>query len=482
MKSLLYYTILCACLLVPGLLYAQAENTGKVTVDTISVDKGSELDIYMRLNLSDLYVNSGLSVEVTPLLLGESDTLSLPPVLVNGRTRQLLYERGSHKYAPEYRQVIRRHNHKQQLSDYTARVPYEAWMQQSRLVLVTDLCGCGWEVLQQSSTPLASLDFREKVFEPKLAYIAPEYEAVKQRKLEGSAFLDFPVNRTVIDPAYRNNPRELKRIWATIDSVRTNRFATITAVEIKGYASPEGTYRNNARLAQGRAEALRDYVRGLHDFGDADFTVTSVPEDWEGLRRMTESSDLPEKEQILAIIDGTDIFDGRERRLMELNGGTVYQFMLREWFPALRHSDYTVRYTIRNFTVEEAKELLHTAPCQLSLEEMYRVAQTYEPGSDAFNEVFDIAVRIYPNDGIANLNAANTALLHRDTAAARRYLDRATECGEKLLAEGVLAYYEGDSGAAVEFFERAKAAGVAGADDNLEFFRSASQRVSICLD
>lgn len=139
-------------------------------------------------------------------------------------------------------------------------------MEQSELKLITDLCGCGWKVLQQSTEPVAQMDFREPE-EPQLLveYIAPKHEAVKTRQLAGSAFLDFPVNRTEIHPQYRNNPRELAKIQATIDSVRNNRFATITAVDIKGYASPEGSYSNNARLAQGRATALRNYVRGLYD-------------------------------------------------------------------------------------------------------------------------------------------------------------------------------------------------------------------------
>jgi hypothetical protein len=38
---------------------------------------------------------------------------------------------------------------------------------------------------------------------------------------------------------------------------------------------------------------------------------------------------------------------------------------------------------------------------------MYLVAQTYEPGSPEFNEVFDIAVRLFPDDETANLNAAS---------------------------------------------------------------------------
>lgn len=118
--------------------------------------------------------------------------------------------------------------------EYNVRIPYLPWMEQSELKLITDLCGCGWKVLQQSTEPVAQMDFREPE-EPQLLveYIAPKHEAVKTRQLAGSAFLDFPVNRTEIHPQYRNNPRELAKIQATIDSVRNNRFATITAVDIK---------------------------------------------------------------------------------------------------------------------------------------------------------------------------------------------------------------------------------------------------------
>lgn len=473
MKTNKYMIMICLLLLgMSGKVLAQKGNTGDVRIAGKSVRKvDSLLQINLKIDLTGLTVKSNLAVDIIPVLSGmDAQTLRLPKLLVTGRIRHIVFQRMPETETAGQREM-RRYNKEEQYADYMARIPYEQWMERSSLSLALDLCGCGWEVMEKHMVPVMSLDFRERVFEPRMAYIAPEYEAVKQRKLEGSAFLDFPVNQTIIDPVYRNNPRELGRIRATIDSVRDNRFATITAVGIKGYASPEGTYETNARLAQKRAEALRDYVRRLYDFSGTVFTVASEPEDWEGLRRMTEASDLPEKEQVLAIIDGVDIFDGREKKLMELSGGTVYRFMLREWFPALRHSDYTVRYTIRNFTVEEAKELLHTDPRQLSLEEMYRIAQTYEPGSDAFNEVFDIAVRMYPGDGIANLNAANTALMRRDTAAARRYLERAPDCGEKLLAEGVLAFYEGDRETARRLFEQAKAAGVTEADANLAFFR-----------
>lgn len=422
------------------------ENSGKVLVRRQSVQRvDSFLTVDLTLDLTPLVVKSSQAVEVTPLLRGGGQLDTLPTLLVNGRSRHLLYQRLP---ADERRAgyVVRRKADSPQTVEYNARIPFRPWMELSELTLVTDLCGCGWRVLQQASELAAQMDFREPepLPEPPLEYLAPMAEAVKSRSLEGSAFLDFPVNRTEIHPDYRNNPRELAKIQASIDSVRGNRYATITAVGIKGYASPEGSYANNARLADGRAKALLGYIKQLYDFGNAELSVASEPEDWAGLERLVLASDLKEREAILAIIRDPRITnpDARDWKLKTLAAGVPYRHLLAEFYPALRHSDYTVRYTIRNFTLEEAKELLYTDPRQLSLDEMYRVAQTYEAGSAEFNEVFEIAVRMYPDDPVSNLNAANTALRRKDLKAARHYLAKAAEGPQKRMAEEALKVLE----------------------------------------
>lgn len=421
-------------------------NSGSVLVSRQSVQHvDSFLVVDMTLDLAPLVVKSSRSVELTPLLAGGEHRDTLPTLLVNGRSRHLLYQRlPAGKRNADY--VVRRTGQKPQTVEYSARIPFRPWMELSELTLVTDLCGCGWRVLQQEQQPVAQLDFRkpEPMPEPPLEYLAPMAEVVKSRSLEGSAFLDFPVNRTEIHPDYRNNPRELAKIQASIDSVRSNRYATITAVGIKGYASPEGSYASNARLADGRAKALLSYIRQLYDFGSAELSVSSEPEDWAGLEKLVEASDLKEKEEILAIIRDPRMPnpDAREWKLKTLAGGVPYRHLLTVFYPALRHSDYTVRYTIRNFTLEEAKQLLYTDPRQLSLDEMYRVAQTYEAGSAEFNEVFEIAVRMYPDDPVSNLNAANTALHRKDLKAARHYLTKAAEGPQKWMAEEALKVLE----------------------------------------
>lgn len=144
------------------------------------------------------------------------------------------------------------------------------------------------------------------------------------------------------------------------------------------------------------------------------------------------------------------IVNGRNRQIQydrsgrdaTANGGASYRVLLRDIYPALRHSDYAVRYTIRSFTVEEARELIYSDPRQLSLNEMFQVAQTMEPGSDTYREVFEIAVRMYPDDPVSNLNAALTAIDAGRLESARRYLAKTSDSAERTLAEAAIAMLE----------------------------------------
>ncbi|MBO5890782.1 MAG: hypothetical protein J6Q28_05080, partial [Alistipes sp.] len=115
----------------------------------------------------------------------------------------------------------------------------------------------------------------------------------------------------------------------------------------------------------------------------------------------------------------------------------------------------------------EIERVLHTAPQNLSLEEFYILAQTYESGSDAFNDLFETAVRMYPNDPVANLNAANSAILRKDYRGALRFLDKAGDLPEAVYARGALEIYMDNPEAAKPHLIEAQNLGVAEAEEVL---------------
>ena len=444
------YTLFCMAAFATSAMAQANSDTLRVVESNVS-RVGEDVIVDMKLDLSHIEVGRNRTLVYRPLLMKEDSVAELTPIIVNGRVRHIQYQRLERAEDFPNEIEIRRENGTEQTLDYHARVPFTDWMNKSEVVMVCDLCGCGWESLQNDRSSLFPVNLVHEPVVPAVLYITPLAE-VKVREKSGSAYLDFPVNQTVIRPDYRRNSTELAAIDATIQSVEDDPNATITKVTIKGYASPEGSYANNQRLAEGRSNALLEYVKKLHDFGDAEFSVSSEPEDWEGLEKRIESSSIADKEEWLAIIRDSEPAD-LDRKEWKLKQLPTYREVLNTIYPALRHSDYTVEYHIRNFTTDEAREMLYKDPSQLSLEEMYRVAQTYEVGSESYNEVFEIAVRLYPDDPISNLNAANTALLNRNATAARRYLTKAAEGPEKRLAEGVASWLEGDTDQARSIFE-----------------------------
>lgn len=280
---------------------------------------------------------------------------------------------------------------------------------------------------------------KQNVLKPVLQLQAVVAEAPKIRHLDKRAYIDFPVNRIELRADYRRNPEQLDSIITTVKALKADKNLQVMGINIHGFASPEGSYKHNEYLAKNRAITLTEYVRKMVDLPDSIFTVSSTAEDWEGLCEYIKESNLEKKEQLLAIAQDTKLDpDARDAKLKQ-QYPAQYRNLLTTCYPALRHSDYHITYKVKPFDVEKAKAIMKTKPQLLSLNELFMVAQTYEVGSKDFNEVMELAVRMYPTDETANLNAAIIRLNNGDADAAKPYLDRA---GNSTEADAARKAYE----------------------------------------
>lgn len=99
---------------------------------------------------------------------------------------------------------------------------------------------------------------------------------------------------------------------------------------------------------------------------------------------------------------------------------------------------------------------------------MYLVAQEMEPGSDEYNATFATAVRMFPDDPVANLNAANTALRLGDLKGAETYLSKAGDAPEAIYARGIRAALLKNYTVAEPLLKEALQKGVMQAEDALQ--------------
>lgn len=452
-------------------LTAEAQNSKQTVVDGVSVSdvkmerNGAYIAVDMNLGLKDLAVEGNRAVLLTPRLVNGSDSLDLPSIGIYGRRRYYFYVRNGKSMLTDKDEMSYKASEKPDGIAYHNIVSYADWMNGAVLSLHRSDYGCCNTLLARQD---GTLGRHTEAFFPELVFVQPEAEIMKSRSLSGSAYIDFPVDQTVIYPDYRRNTVELGKIQATIDSVRNDKDVTITSVWLKGYASPESPYKHNTELAIGRTAALKKHIGQLYSFADNVIQTDYEPEDWAGLRRYVEQSNIDHRAEILALIDSDMEPDAKEWKIKRTYP-EEYRFMLQNFYPALRHTDYRIDYNIRTFSdADEIKRIMAERPQKLSLNEFYLVAGQYEPGTDEFTDVFQTAVRMFPNDETANLNAANAAIRRDDFGTARRYLDKAGDSAEAVYARGALAVREGDYDTACRYLNKAKEMGLEQAGRTLD--------------
>lgn len=416
---------------------ATANEQGNISFQIDRLEqRGDSLYVVMSFTSRGRNVASCKSADFTLILTSPSQIERLPAVSFKGRNNFKTYRRQmalmndreqafydqSAPYAviPDYKRGEKR-------VDYFLTLPYQDWMASAQLVLERDDCGCGNSRTTDVKMLTAKVDLENIVIEsytivPALAYVLPDPESVKLRKTTARAFLDFAVGQWVLRPQFGSNPQELATISTMIDEIKEDKDITVRQIDITGYASPEGPLALNKQLSEKRALTIENYLIKQYEFPRSLYKVDFGGEDWAGLAKQVAASEMEYKQQVLDIIRQVGIQNGRESKLMALGGGVPWRYMLREMFPSLRRVDIVAQFEVANFDPQAAKRIVWIRPQNLSLREMYAVAQTYRAGSDEFNELFEIAVRMFADDPTANINAAVAALGRQDYATADRYL------------------------------------------------------------
>ena len=464
--------LLLASLVSLPALCVSAQAVEALHISGIDIDRNdSTLSVAMTVHPSQYSLRLNSQMEITPCVVSSDSTRfqALPTILVTGRNAYYYALRNG---MAEEGTLLRAS--KDADSRYSVTLPYESWMAESSLVFrAQDISCCGEPPKEPEFIPVADMDFLPPVFVPDFEIVPVHSTGVKTRTLDGRAYVNFPVNRTEIYPEYMNNPVELRKIIDTIDKVRHDKDASVDTILLTGYASPEGPYSNNVRLAKGRTEAVKSYVMKQYDFPADVYFTSSVPEDWGGLREYVAASILPDRQGIIDFIDDTTIPIERKNDLLRQRFPAAYPGLLKNVYPSLRHTDYYIHYVVRHYTtLEEIREVYETNPGNLDLGEFYTLAESYGRGSKKYAEVLETAVRLNPTLPVANLNAATAMMERGDYDRASDYLKRAGDTAEAEYSRGALAALLEDNEAAARYFEKAAGLGSKKASEALAQLRA----------
>ena len=233
-------------------------------------------------------------------------------------------------------------------------------------------------IARGTQNPLRFLDYHIDPLELNDSTLIPQPE-MKLVADKGVSRIGFVIGKAQIDNSDPNNEVEMNAIKAKLLSIVENRNATLNGISVVGYASPDGTYRKNALLAQERTdvvlgefvsslpESVREYVK---------LSSMSVVEPWSSVaRRMAEDS-LETASAVQAAVEkhGDDYVNTQNaiKRLPDYRN-----VIAKEYLPRLRRVEYEINSTeFRNLTVPEIWDRFNSGADDISRYEFWKLIES----------------------------------------------------------------------------------------------------------
>lgn len=173
----------------------------------------------------------------------------------------------------------------------------------------------------------------------------------------------------------------------------------IKELNIQSYASPDGSYDFNEKLAEKRESNTNDYITKqlkkdkITEFGE--LTKQFTAEDWAGFQELVSKSNIQDKDLILSVLSMYKDPEQREREIRNLS--SVFEQLADQILPQLRYSRITASIDVIGKSDEEISRLAASNPGELTVDELlYAATLTNDPA--AKTAIYDAAVRQYPND------------------------------------------------------------------------------------
>ena len=233
-------------------------------------------------------------------------------------------------------------------------------------------------------------------------------------------------------------------------------------IEVSAYASPDGGFELNDKLANKRQSNTETYVKQqLKNTKNTDASVDAkyTAQDWDGFQELVKVSNIQDKDVILRVLSMYK--DPEEREQQIKNMSSVFRELADGILPQLRRSRMTINYEVIGRSDEQIKEQYKNDANQLSLEELLYNAALTDNAAEK-EDIFKTTTKFFPNDARAFNSLATLAYQRGDYSAAKSYAQKAlgidANNADAKANLGLVALAEGDVAKAENLISQASGA------------------------
>lgn len=385
MKKLMVMTVLF--LGFSGAVSAQS----KISNDRIE-RSGDDVVVTFEVQTEDNSIPRNRKEVILPYLYNGKDTLYLDPLEVYGKNRYKREKQEYHIAGDKDWELGENQILKGDVYLYAAQTRLKRWMKPAQLGIKRQMVGCACEN-DMPDELLGQYLFEEPAMPPRRI---PDYVLADAEKFwdfgQDELEIIFKVSKIEIDSSVFDNELTFGKILTAVDKIHSNPKYKIEKIQVAGYASPEGPPKFNTWLGENRAKALINYIiehRPEYELTMEDFEIVNGEENWAGLKRVLEGSDMKERDQVIAVIDDESLTGEQKKlKIWAMNKGRVWRSMLKEIYPHLRSARYLSIYY--DSTDDKAVETINQANALIregKYAEGYELAMTVQEDMRAHNTI-----------------------------------------------------------------------------------------------
>ena len=307
---------------------------------------------------------------------------------------------------------------------------------------------------------IATSELYKKTLGTAQAAIAPDaYQRISKQKQEANIkFLIQQANLRKSELA-NNSVQEFVKMLQRINADRQG--LNLENVEVSAYASPDGGFSINDKLAAERQKNSEQYVNQelnriqMKANVDAKYTA----QDWEGFQELVKASDIQDKEVILRVLSMYKDPEEREQQIKNIS--SAFRELADGILPQLRRARLTINYETVGRSDDQILAQINSDASKLSVEELLYGA-ALKDDLNSKEDIYKLATEIYPNDARAYNNLATIQYARGNYAAAQQFIQKAQSITPSLPEAqanlGMLALKAGDIKTAEQYIANATGA------------------------
>ena len=307
---------------------------------------------------------------------------------------------------------------------------------------------------------IATSELYKKTLNTAQAAIAPDaYQRITKQKQEAN--IKFLIQQATLRKSElkNNSVQEFVKMLQKINADREG--LNLENVEVSAYASPDGGFSINDKLAAERQKVSEKYVSDeLKKIKlDANVDAKYTAQDWEGFQELVKASDIQDKDVILRVLSMYKDPEEREQQIKNIS--SAFRELADGILPELRRARLTINYETVGRSDEQILQQINNDATELSVEELLYGAALKEDLNDK-EKIYDLTTKIYQNDPRAYNNLATIQYARGNYDAARQYIQKAQSLSSNLPEAqanlGMLALKAGDLKTAEQYIAAATGA------------------------